>query len=234
MLHSLNELSNYHVTATDGDIGYCKDFLFNDEQWNLHYMLVDTHRWLPGGQKVLLSTSVIDKIDPKNRIISIKIPRSDIENSPSLPTNEPISRAYEKTYQCYFDYAYFKVGPNPLDSYFMGTHIERVKIVAAPTEPESEKNHEHSVHSVEDYDMQTSDKRHGHIVDFIVNEQDWSVLYLAVDVKHWLLNSETVLLPPDKLDTVSWPEQKVFIHLPANDIEKLPVYNLRALHKINL
>ncbi|XOV79760.1 MAG: hypothetical protein ACFHVJ_02100 [Aestuariibacter sp.] len=234
MLHSLNELSNYHVAATDGDIGYCKDFLFNDEQWNLHYMLVDTHRWLPGGQKVLLSTNIITRIDRKKRVISIDRSRSDIERSPALPSNEPISRAYEKTYQCYFDYAYLKVGPNPLDSYFMGTHIENIKIVAAPKEPASEKNHEHSVHSVEDYDLQTSDSRHGHIVDFIVNEQDWRVVYLAVDVKHWLTKSDTVLLPPENLESLSWPKQKVFVALTAKQIENMPAYNLHTLEKMTL
>lgn len=233
MLHSLNELSNYHVVATDGDIGYCKDFLFNDEQWNLHYMLTDTHRWLPGGQKVLLSTNIIAGIDRKQRRINISISRSDIEKSPSLPSNEPISRAWEKTYQCYFDYAYFKVGPNPLDSYFMGTHLENIKIVAAPKEPDSEKNHEHSVHSVEDYDLQTSDKRHGHIIDFIVSEHNWQVMYLAVDVKHWLANSDTVLLNPDKLERLSWPKQKVFVEMSAKEIERLPVYDLHALESMS-
>lgn len=232
MLHSLNELSNYHVSALDGDIGYCKDFLFNDEQWNLHYMLVDTHRWLPGGQKVLLSSNIIRDIDRDKRIIYINQSRSDIEGSPALPSNEPISRAYEKTYQCYFDYAYFNVGPNPLDSYFMGTHLENIKIVAAPKEPESEKNHEHSVQFVEHYDLQTSDKRHGHIIDFIISDQDWRVVYLAVDIKHWLLNSETVVVAPDKLQNVSWPQQKVFVDLTAKTIESLPTYNLHELHTL--
>jgi hypothetical protein len=179
MLHSLNKIDNYKLLAVDGEMGYCKDFLFNDEHWDLHYLLVDTHKWLPGGKKMLIHTNAIKDIDADKKEIHINLAKRQLKDSPSLLANEPIARAYEKTYMCYFDYATYHVGPDPLDSYFAGVHPERVKIVGAPKELDSEKNHVHSAHFVEDYDLDLTNRKHGKIVDFIFDDSDW-------DIKFWL------------------------------------------------
>ncbi len=232
MLHSLNALHNYHVSAPDGDIGYCKDFLFNDEQWNLHYMLVDTHKWIPGGKKVLLHCNAVEAIDVEAKTIKINLTREQIKASPSLLANEPISRAYEKTYMCYFDYATYHVGPSPVDSYFAGIHPEQVKLAGAPKEPASEKNHVHSAHFIEDYDLQATDKKHGHIVDFILNEETWDIELLAVELGNWFMHSKPVLLPPSELGKISWPKQKVYIELDAEHIKAYPLYKQSKLPSV--
>jgi hypothetical protein len=48
MLHSIKELKGYVIAAEDGEIGRCKDFLFDDRHWAIRYMVVDTRKWLPG------------------------------------------------------------------------------------------------------------------------------------------------------------------------------------------
>ncbi len=46
MLRSHHELKNYTISASDGKIGHCRDFLFDDEYWTVRYM-ADTGTWLP-------------------------------------------------------------------------------------------------------------------------------------------------------------------------------------------
>jgi len=48
MLRSIKEIYNYVLQAEDGEIGRCKDFLFDDEHWTVRYMVVDTGKWLLG------------------------------------------------------------------------------------------------------------------------------------------------------------------------------------------
>jgi hypothetical protein len=47
MLRSIKEVKGYMLRAGDGDIGRCKDFLFNDKSWVIRYMVADTGKWLP-------------------------------------------------------------------------------------------------------------------------------------------------------------------------------------------
>jgi len=47
MLKSLAEPEGYRLDAIDGDIGRCRDFLFDDAQWAVRYMVADTGGWLP-------------------------------------------------------------------------------------------------------------------------------------------------------------------------------------------
>ena len=59
MMQSIKDLKGYVLRATDGEIGRCKDFLFDDRHWTIRYMVADTHKWLPG-RKVLISPISLD------------------------------------------------------------------------------------------------------------------------------------------------------------------------------
>ena len=54
MLRSMKEIKGYVLGAQDGDIGRCHDFLFDDKNWAVRYIVADTKKWLPG-RKVLIS-----------------------------------------------------------------------------------------------------------------------------------------------------------------------------------
>ena len=50
MLRSIKQLKNYKLDAQDGQIGRCKDFLFDDEHWTIRYMAADTGRLANGAK----------------------------------------------------------------------------------------------------------------------------------------------------------------------------------------
>ena len=54
MLRSVKELTGYKILATDGEIGRVHDFYFDNQNWIMRYLVVDTGTWLPG-RRVLLS-----------------------------------------------------------------------------------------------------------------------------------------------------------------------------------
>jgi hypothetical protein len=82
MLHYMTLLKGFHVIATDGDAGHVDDFLV-DEAGSLRHLVVDTSNW-PGGQAVLLSPTVIAKIDSPEKRIHVKVSRAQVKNSPSV------------------------------------------------------------------------------------------------------------------------------------------------------
>ena len=67
-LRSANEVINYRIGATDGEIGHVEDFIVDDETWAIRYMVIDTRNWLPG-RKVLVAPQWIESATwPPNRL----------------------------------------------------------------------------------------------------------------------------------------------------------------------
>jgi hypothetical protein len=54
MLRNVKDLRGYAIRATDGVIGRVDDFYFDDDDWGIRYLVVDTGSWL-SGRKVLIS-----------------------------------------------------------------------------------------------------------------------------------------------------------------------------------
>ena len=42
MLRSLKDIQGYQVNATDGDIGTVANFFFDDKDWTVRYLVVET------------------------------------------------------------------------------------------------------------------------------------------------------------------------------------------------
>jgi hypothetical protein len=97
-LRSVREVTGYHLRATDGDVGHVEDFLVElgeaGEQWVLRYLVVDTHRWLPG-RKVLLALAWIRDVDWYEKHVVAGLDVETIKNAPAYDPGETVSRDYE-------------------------------------------------------------------------------------------------------------------------------------------
>lgn len=94
-LRSVNEVTGYHIKATDDEIGHVEDFIINDENWMIQYMIVDTRNWLPG-KKVLVAPDWIDSIDWSERKVYVGLTREQIKDCPEFDPAMPINREYEE------------------------------------------------------------------------------------------------------------------------------------------
>jgi hypothetical protein len=94
MLRSIKELQNYVLEATDGEIGRCSDFLFDDDLWIIRYMVADTRKWL-SGRKVLISPQWASAVSWSERKVFFELSKAKIENSPEYDPAEPPNRKYE-------------------------------------------------------------------------------------------------------------------------------------------
>jgi hypothetical protein len=111
MLRLAGELRGYKLSARDGDIGKAEEFYFDDQSWAVRYLIADTGGWLSGRQ-VLISPYALDPARKDDHVIPVDLTKKQIENSPSLDTDKPVSRQYEIQYyssygwQAYFDGPY--------------------------------------------------------------------------------------------------------------------------------
>ncbi|GJL61984.1 MAG: hypothetical protein NPIRA04_06380 [Nitrospirales bacterium] len=93
-LQSVNEVLDYGIQATDGELGHVKDFIV-DEHWNVRYIVVDTRNWLPG-KTVLVDPQWFCEISWSNQTASVDLTQAQIKCSPEFDPNLPIHRKYEE------------------------------------------------------------------------------------------------------------------------------------------
>lgn len=107
-LRSVKEVTGYHIQATDGEIGHVEEFIADDADWFIRYMVVDTRNWLPG-RKVLVPPDWIDRVSWADSNVYVDLPRELIKNSPEFDPSAPVNRQYEeKLYDYYGRPKYWK------------------------------------------------------------------------------------------------------------------------------
>ena len=97
MLRKIKDLRGFELYATDGDIGAVTEFYFDDLDWTILYMVVDSSAWLPG-RKVLVSPASLGEIDWVERKIQLLVTKADIESGPEIDLHQPITREQEVEY----------------------------------------------------------------------------------------------------------------------------------------
>ena len=231
MLNKAKTLKNYKLSCIDGEIGKVKEFYFDDHFWAIRYLIVNTGNWLTGRQ-VIISPYALDGVDIEYESIAINLTKNQIENSPSLYNDEPISRQYEEYYYKYYEWPVYWGGPNMWGTYGLSPRIEssqdQEKLMGSPQVNEQWENHLHMASDVIGYDIQATDGTIGHVDDFIIDDKTLAIRYLIIDTKNWLPGKK-VLISPKWIELVSWDESKVFINLLRETIKQSPEYTDEVL-----
>jgi sporulation protein YlmC with PRC-barrel domain len=100
-LRSTREVIGYSIQASDGEIGHVEDFIVDDENWGVRYMVVDTRNWLPG-EKVVVSPQWIEKVSWEESDVHINLTRKSVKNSPEFDASTPVNREYEEILYDYY------------------------------------------------------------------------------------------------------------------------------------
>jgi len=100
-LRSIEAVTGYHSHASDGEIGHVEDFLVEDGDWSIHYLVVDTKNWWPG-KKVLISPRSAREIDWTHRLVHIDVDRQMVKDSPAYDASITVDRVYEKHFHSYY------------------------------------------------------------------------------------------------------------------------------------
>jgi hypothetical protein len=100
-LESAKDVIGYHIQAVDSEIGHVEDFLVDDRDWVLRYIVVGT-RNLPAGKKVLMAPQWVDKIEWTEAKMYVGLTRDRIRDAPSFDPAAPMTRDYESQLYDYY------------------------------------------------------------------------------------------------------------------------------------
>ncbi len=226
MLRQAKDLNGYTLGARDGEIGTVKDFYFDDQSWTIRYLISDTGNWL-SGRRVLISPYALDPASKDDKVIPVDLTKKQIEDSPSLDTDKPISRQYEMQYYPYYGWPAYWGGPymwgaGPYPNRQLGGWSEATR----PTE--NDDPHLRSTSDVTGRTIQAPDGEIGHVDDFVVDDETWAIRYLIVDTRNWWPGKK-VLISTRWIEQISWEEAKVFVNLTREAIRQGPEYTEEAL-----
>lgn len=231
MRHNLRELIGYTITATDGEIGKVEEIYFDDSSWTVRYLVVDTGGWL-SGRKVLLTPAAVGDVDASNRTYLVNLTREQVESSPDINTEKPVSRQHEIDLYEHYGWPFNNLaGPN----FYGGIGMTGMTETRVPfTESIAERNrdedtedpHLRSSAEVKGYDIHAKDGEFGKVEDFIL-DSDWRIRYLVIDSGGWF-SGKKLLMSPRWITDVSWEDSKVYVDIPVEMIKSSPEYDESA------
>jgi hypothetical protein len=226
MLNNANKLMGHKLDGLDGEIGKVKDFYFDDQHWTIRYLVADTGGWLAGRQ-VLISPYALISVVGEAQHIAVNLTNKQIEDSPGLDSDKPVSRQFEQAYYGHYLYPAYWGGPGRWGPY---SHPMRDR-EQWNNSTQCEKAwdpHLRSTGNVSGHHIQALDGELGHVLDFIIDDETWAIRYLVVDTHNWWPGKK-VLVSPQWIERVSWGERKVFINLSRDAIKRSPEYTEETL-----
>ncbi|MEP6884603.1 MAG: PRC-barrel domain-containing protein [Gammaproteobacteria bacterium] len=229
MLSSVKELENCTVSATDGTIGSVQDFYFDDEGWVIRYLVIDTGTWL-AHRKVLISPHSIRDAATADRLLSLSVTKQQVEHSPAIDTDKPVSRQHERSYLGYYGYPYYWGGAGLWGGgAFPGMTLGGVVYTNAQPEIDAEQQqrgnlHLRSCNEVASYYLHASDGEIGHVQGFLIDKKSWAIRFLIVNTSNWWMGHR-VLIAPEWIRDVSWSQSMVTTDLTRQAVKESPVYD---------
>ncbi len=232
MLTNVKHLKGLVVRATDGEIGTVDQLYFDDETWGIRYLAVETGSWLDGRQVLISPFSVVDT-DWRVRRLDVALTKKQVEGSPDINTDRPVSRQHEAAYLGYFGYPYYWGGP-----FMWGPELcpggmpiippaVAYEALADRIRSESTDSHLRSTQAVKGYQIEAADGEIGHVQGFVVDDEDWAIRYMEVATRDWWPGKK-VLVSPAWIKRVSWTDSTVYVGLSRDAIQKGPEYDESA------
>jgi uncharacterized protein YrrD len=95
-LRSFAEIWGYLINATDENFGHIEDFIIDDSDWQILYVVIDTKNIVPWSKQVMLPIELIDEINFLDKDVKINLPKDTIKNAPEYNPAMAINAEYEK------------------------------------------------------------------------------------------------------------------------------------------
>jgi uncharacterized protein YrrD len=243
MLHTVKDLHDFTIGATDGEIGEVKDVYFDDERWAIRYLIVESGGWL-SGRKVLISPISVRDVDWDDEVMNVNLSQQQVRDSPGIDTDKPVSRQHEIAYYDYYGYPSYWEGAN-----LWGLGVYPIPWVGASSdvtlssrqrqddtvtrerqhrldrEREAADSHLRSSKEVIGYEIMATDGPIGSVENFVFDDKSWAIRYVVVDTRKWLPGKH-VLLAPEWIDGVSWSEREVYVKVARQTVETSPEYDV--------
>lgn len=225
MLHSVADLRGYHLHATDGEIGKVQDFLFDDTRWTIRYVVVDLGGWL-AARLVLIPIAALRAVSVDGKSITLAVTRAQVEQSSGIDADPPVSRQQAQAYADAYRRLVYESGLLASGAGLYVPLVAPLPGVEDQASPGQTHGNQHlrSTEEVSGYHLRARDGEIGHVADFVVDDESWSIWHIVVDTRNWWPGHK-VLLSPYWVFAVNWSDELLVVDLQRATIAGGPPYD---------
>ena len=218
----IKQLYGCVLSASDGVIGHVKDIYFDDQKWVVRYLVADTGTWL-SERLVLLSPNAFGKFQQKNSLLEINLSMKQIETSPRIDTQKPISKQFEEEYFRHYGWPYYWQPDGALNG--GGYPMEMPPQPVIPGQPLHAVLHPEnlslrSAQTVAGYRVQASDGTIGHVADFVLDTNIWAIQKLLVKPSTWFSTTHIEISVND-VQRINFDESTVYVNVTKASLEDI-------------
>lgn len=229
-----NALCDFTVYANDAEIGRIKDIYFDDESWDVRYLVVDTRRWLPG-RKVLLAPRHVAMLDPRTQVVRFDMTRDQLKDAPSLDEHLPVTRSHEIALHDFFGWTQYWTGGAGLADLRLPLDAAGARFASAPPmtagavvhregEPHLESCKDlqgFAVQAIGPLGRGTRGARIGELWDFVISYVDWNVPFFVVE-EELHPGTRKFVLATELVTTIDTSDAVIRTQTPPQSFERAP------------
>jgi sporulation protein YlmC with PRC-barrel domain len=259
MIRPATTLNGYQLLARDGTVGEVRDFFFDDELWQIRYLVVDTGRWL-SSRRVLIAPEVVQQPEWDAQRLPSLLTKEQVRQSPTLDDEYRITRQQESELRQHYGWGDYRRDERgtaeqtgdadglldaPSDPAVRDRHPDAVTPAATPgagadaelaaaargAQQDRSEPHLQSVRVMNGYHVEARDGSIGHVEDVLLDVRTWEVRYLVVATRNWW-PGQKVLVSPQLIDQVSWAESHVVVRMTRDEVKAGPQYDPERLEEL--
>lgn len=218
------ELRGYTLHGTDDALGKVHDFYFDERTWKVQFVVVDTRKWLVG-RFVLIAPAALGTLDAPRQILSTSLTKARVQHSPSIEEHRPVSRQHARDVSKYWDWPYFLPGDPRFD---LGAFEGEAGEASGADQPGHEAGsgddpHLRSARNTEGYHVHAQDGEQGHVEDWLVDVDSWTLREAVIDTRNWL-PGQKLRLPCEHVTEIRAKDEAVCVDLTLEQLSALPRY----------
>lgn len=228
MLVRWTGLKGFALLAKDGEIGTVKDVYFDDETWAAQYFVVDTGGWLTG-RNVLISPEAVEQPDWDAHSLPTTLTREQIEHSPPIFEDQPVSRRARTQLGEYFHWSEYWVDPfaaGPDTAVALQARREK-EHRKGPMDETRGDPHLRSAEEIIGYTIAARDAEAGQVEDFLIAADAWAVRYVLAAAGTWR-SGRTLLVSPVWIRELDWVLSSMRVDLARESIREAPAIPSRG------
>ncbi len=229
MLWNASAFNGFTLKASDGEIGSVSDILFDDTNWAVRWLVVETGSWF-SSRKVILPVSVLGHADRAARVFPVNLTMQLVKDSPDIDFDAPVSRQIEERSLTYYGWEPFIGGAFFPMSNAIAVPLLPHEHIDAPLDTKLSRDHGdrhlRSANEVNGYHVHATDGEIGHVSDFLVDDDGWTIRYISVDNHNWWPGKISLILP-QSIGGINWSERMMFLKVNRQLVKDAPPYEAK-------
>jgi hypothetical protein len=244
MLFAVSGLEGCAVKASDGDVGSVTDFLFDDQNWKIRWMVVGAGHWLPR-RRLLIHPSAIEPLTlpPKSQLpmmspgdtleLSVNLTRHEIEAGPHWDEDEPVNKDMEAALYDYYGWDPYW-GASHFGAALMPNAEQRIVADAERRDADDEippvdgADRLVSAASFKGYYVHALDGDIGHVENLLADDANWEIRYLVIATRNWW-PGKIVQLSPYAVKAIDWFGEHVNMNVTRDQVQSAPAWDPLAM-----